>query len=98
MRKYVLLGLLVMGGCVISPLPVEKKEPPVIVSPALPAPVWPDACVADWYAKEKLPPCVESWITDITKQQKAIEKKRKIHKSKAKHTDPHQTQPNIGIK
>ena len=91
MQRYCWLWVAaLLSGCVISPLPVEKKETPVIVSPALPPPVWPDACVADWYAKEKLPPCVESWITDITREQKTIEKKRKTHIKKPipKHVTP----------
>jgi hypothetical protein len=91
MRRFIVLAaLMLLSACVISPLPVEKKEAPAVASPTLPAPVWPDACVADWYAKEKLPPCVESWITDITKQQKTIEKKRKIHKNKQR---PRHSQP-----
>jgi hypothetical protein len=34
-------------------------------------------CVANWYAKTQLPPCVETWIADITKQQKAIARRKK---------------------
>ena len=77
MKCAFLTMLVLLSGCVISPLP--QKEPPVVKveGPSLPPTVWPDACVADWYAKQKLPPCVESWITDVTKQQKKIEKKRK---------------------
>src|SRR5580698_2145596 len=89
MRRFIVLAaLMLLSACIISPLPIEKKEVPAIVSPPLPAPVWPDACVADWYAKEKLPPCVESWITDITQEQKSIEKKRKAHKIKQNPKHP----------
>jgi hypothetical protein len=74
--KCAFLLLLVLSGCIISP---PAKEPPEVkvMGPSLPPTVWPDACVADWYAKQSLPPCVETWITDVTKQQKKIEKKQK---------------------
>jgi hypothetical protein len=73
--------LLLLCSCVISPISPSPAVPAVApVSHSLPAAVWPDSCVANWYAKAALPPCVESWITDITKQQKVIE---------AKHRKPH---------
>jgi hypothetical protein len=67
------LCVLFLTGCVVA-LPSSKPQTPPPVLHSLPQAVWPDECVADWYAKATLPPCVESWITDITKQQKQIEK------------------------
>jgi hypothetical protein len=68
-----LLALILLTGCVI-----EAPAPPARTLPiSLPKPVWPDVCVADWYAHATLPPCVEAWIGDITTQQKQIEKKHK---------------------
>lgn len=68
--------LLMLTGCVITPL---KPSPP---APYLPAPVHPNSCVEDWYAKARLPMCVENWIAELTIQQKTIEKKQKISKEK----------------
>ena len=79
-RSTLAFALLLLTGCVVAmPQPVTPpaSPPPPAAFHTLPNPVWPDECVANWYAKAQLPPCVESWITDITKQQKAITKQRK---------------------
>jgi hypothetical protein len=76
------IGLLLLSGCVIEPLPQREPSPAMTpIAHPLPAPVWPDECVANWYAKTALPSCVESWITDITKQQKTIERRKKKAKA-----------------
>jgi hypothetical protein len=84
-----LLWLILLSGCIIQPVEQAKPEaaaPSAAVTHPLPAPVYPDECVANWYAKTSLPPCVESWITDVTKEQKVIARK---HKRKAHQTAPH---------
>jgi hypothetical protein len=78
MRPLYLLPI-ILSSCVIMPTPQPKPEP---IVHSLPAPVYPDECVANWYAKTALPPCVESWITDVTKEQKVIARK---HKKKSPH-------------
>jgi len=79
MRLLFLLPI-ILSSCIVMPAAQPKPEPPVVHSS--PAPVYPDECVANWYAKTPLPPCVESWITDVTKEQKAIARK---HKKKTPH-------------
>lgn len=67
--------LLLLAGCVITPLkPVAKPEPKTLPQ-SVPSPVWPSSCAENWYAKAKLPACVETWIGELTNQQKTIEKK-----------------------
>lgn len=91
--KRTLTLMLLLSGCIIQ-APAKTPEPQtILISHPMPAPVWPDECVANWYAQTKLPPCVESWITDITKQQKTIEKKRK----KRTHSAPHATESHLEI-
>jgi len=70
------LLIAMLSGCVIERAE-PTKQPETVVLHSLPTPVWPDACVSNWYAKTSLPPCVESWITDITRQQNRIAAKRK---------------------
>jgi hypothetical protein len=82
MLLFILAGF-GLSGCIINTVPAPAADVP-IVQKALPTPVWPDACVADWYAKVKLPACVESWITDIDKQQNKIVAKKKELKAKLK--------------
>ena len=71
MRSLILI--VPLAACVMAPPP----DPPPAPTP-LPSPVWPDACVEDWYAKTRLPSCVEDWITDLTVQQKKIETTHKV--------------------
>lgn len=84
-----LLLLLILSGCVIhaapnempgSPAPVPQSCPELAPIAPAPKPVWPDSCVADWYAKASLPPCVESYLKQLKTQQKTIAKK---HAAKA---------------
>lgn len=75
MHRHVIFFFLT--GCVITPLPTPPPPPTT-----LPSPVYPNGCVEDWYAKARLPMCVENWITELTSQQKTIEKKQKISKEK----------------
>jgi hypothetical protein len=67
-----------LGGCIIQPLP--EKYPSECPTPtpviATPKPVWPDTCVADWYASAKLPPCVEDYLQNVKTQQKKIATKK----------------------
>jgi hypothetical protein len=76
------LVALMLSGCVISPLPQNQQAPVVtcetasIPPPLVPKPVWPDACVEDWYLHADLPACVKDWVLDIRDEQKDIVKKR----------------------
>jgi hypothetical protein len=72
MRALILL--LLISGCIINMTPPLKPAAPV--TKVLPAPVWPNQCVADWYAKTDVPPCAKSWVEAITQQQDKIERKR----------------------
>jgi hypothetical protein len=75
-----LLPLLMLTGCVISPLPERASPTPQVICPPIPTvpkPVWPDACVEDWYAKAELPACVKDWVLDVRDQQKNIATKSK---------------------
>jgi hypothetical protein len=72
MKKLAVASLLFLCACVIRPL-AEKPACPAAV--ASPKPVWPDSCVADWYAAASLPPCVEDYLQSVKTQQKKIAKK-----------------------
>ena len=85
-------ALLLLPGCIIQTAPPVKPETGTAPAHTLPAPIVPDTCVADWYAKATLPPCVEAWITDITKQQKAIKAK-----AKKKPVKPHRALPTAPV-
>ena len=84
MRALALATALALAGCAVHPT-VEKvverpvpqscpDQPPISVPPS---PVLPNSCVADWYAKASLPPCVEDYLKQLKSQQKTIAKKRK---------------------
>lgn len=87
-----LLALLLLAGCSVQQPVMPSAAPPnppacpdapaVVVAPAkpIPPPVWPNACVTDWYAKATLPACVEDYLKTVKKQQKVIAKRRKHHR------------------
>ena len=80
-----LLPLILLAACtthttILPPEPPPAAECPEPAAPIVvkaPPPVWPDSCVADWYAKATLPPCVEKYLGDLKVQQKSIAKKRR---------------------
>lgn len=74
-----LAAFFALAGCAIHPTvekTVERAVPqecpgPTIVKVA-PPPVYPDSCVADWYAKANLPPCVETYLKQMKTRQKSM--------------------------
>jgi len=77
MKRLALSSLLFLAGCVMMPLS-SMEQPDGKSCPIAQAtkPIWPDSCVAEWYAKAKLPPCVEDYLQDVKTQQKRIAKRK----------------------
>jgi hypothetical protein len=80
-KTVALASLLALAGCIIQPLPekpatVASACPAVAPASSVPKPVWPDNCVADWYAKATLPACVEDYLESVKAEQKKIAGKK----------------------